>query len=72
MLKQLPTHAELGGYALVYLNSSDQVLCPSCATQESLEDEVKGRVHWEGHALDCELCNAEIESAYGNPEEDDE
>lgn len=69
----LPAYAWPGGYPIYYLDGENSILCPKCAT-ESLNDAVPfrpvaGDVHWEGAPLYCDNCSAEIESAYGEPDE---
>ena len=72
---KLPAFAWPGGYPLYYLTKDNCVLCAMCATA-SLNDDIPSfracayGVHWEGEAMHCEDCNAEIESAYGPVEED--
>jgi phage terminase large subunit GpA-like protein len=52
------------------------ILCPTCANaykperdnQEQLEP-VGYFIHWEGEPVQCEHCNAMIESAYGTTED---
>jgi len=81
---KLDKYTSFGCYPLAYLvtfkRGQCDVLCPDCATEEKhrarnpdvWEDEqalkVEPMVHWEGEPLYCEECNAEIESAYGVPE----
>lgn len=69
---KLPAYAWPGGYPIYYLAKDNGVLCPKCANEyaagrdndEQLEP-VACDIHYEGAALQCENCNAEIESAYG-------
>lgn len=60
----LPRFSLIGSYPLVYLTARDQV---RCAEHASPDDRVE--VHIEGPPLECEEdgCEAEIESAYGDP-----
>ena len=72
---KLPAFAWPGGYPIYYLAKDNGVLCPKCANafdpktdnDEQLEP-VAFDVYWEGPVMNCEHCNAEIESAYGDPE----
>lgn len=85
---KLPAYAWPGGYPLYYLTADNGILCPACANGENgslasadldpncREDRqwllVDCDVHYEGAPLVCDHCNAEIESAYGNPDADRE
>jgi hypothetical protein len=64
----LPAVSFPGGYPIIYLSKGD-ILCVSCATLESenIEDH---DIHWEGPSTYCDGCNEEIESAYGDPDEE--
>lgn len=67
--KELPYFAYPGGYPIYYVGSFDVVLCPKCASK--VPEEVRAHdIHWEGESMNCDNCDAEIESAYGIPEED--
>ncbi len=71
-IKELPAVTFQGGYPLFYLTSYNNVYCPDCANKildASYEDIIIYGVHWEGDSLFCENGH-EIQSAYGNPEED--
>ena len=59
---------EMGGYPLFYLGECDRVLCADCATK-NMDELTTVDAHWEGQPLNCDECNAEIESAYGDPDE---
>ncbi len=73
----LPAHAWPGGYPLYYLTRDCAVLCPDSVNaeidlvsaarkdQDAQWDVVATDVHWEGEALTCDHCNAQIDSAYG-------
>lgn len=70
----LPAFAWPGGYPIYYLDSDNCVLCPKCANKHLADEQENFRpaaygVHYEGEPLICEQCNAEIESAYGVPEQ---
>ena len=66
---KLPAYAWPGGYPIVYLDQENLPLCADCATVEV--SGLGGRlIHYEGPPERCEECNAEIESAYGDPEEE--
>lgn len=71
----LPSYAWPGGYPIIYGDRDNNTLCPACANKLR-HDEYGGRplwydVHWEGPALHCDECNAVIESAYGDPDEEE-
>jgi len=71
---KLPVYAWPGGYPIIYFAKDNAVLCPTCANafnpetdnREQLEP-VAFEVFYEGSPIQCEHCNAEIESAYGTP-----
>jgi len=69
-----------GGYEIVYYTADGGTLCFQCARRENGSEAsenpsadkqwrlVAAEVYWEGPALNCDHCNREIESAYGDPE----
>lgn len=74
---RLPNYAWPGGYPLFYWDVYGDVMCPDCANEHAPEGEqpdmdwpVGHDVHWEGPSMWCDYCGAEIESAYGDPDED--
>ena len=70
----------IGCYPLVYIVADGGCLCPACANgdngSEASEDAdadkqwrlIGADVHWEGAPLTCDHCNGEVESAYGDPD----
>lgn len=68
MKKPLPAFSSIGGYPIVYVRNGHETLCPNCASKEN--EVLESFIHWEGSSHYCEDCNKEIESAYGNPEEE--
>ena len=67
-----PAYAWPGGYPMYYLASEGAVLCPTCANDPDTADlEVRPCVYWEGPSFECDGCDRAIESAYGDPEEED-
>jgi len=73
-LNELPAYAWPGGYPLVYTGGQNEFLCAACAQRaldnpdgwdEWLPDDYF--IHYEGPPIFCSECNAEIESAYGDP-----
>ena len=80
---KLPAYAWPGGYQILYYMADGECLCPACANGEngSLASETADERNWrivgqdifyEGAAEVCTHCNAIIESAYGNPEAEEE
>lgn len=68
---KLPSFSSVGGYPLLYTNAQDEGFCAECADKrEHKVTDVAG--HFEGQPFTCDDCGAEIESAYGDPESDDE
>jgi hypothetical protein len=76
---QLDAYAWPGGYPIVYFAGDGGVICPTCANTRDYfiaptphADQqwllVAADIHWEGPPLQCDGCNADIESAYGEPE----
>jgi hypothetical protein len=78
---KLWAYTSLGSYPLVYTTADGGDLCPACANgengseaSETSDDKqwklVSCDVHWEGDPIECDHCNADIESAYGGPNGD--
>ena len=72
---KLPAFAFPGDYPIVYVDGYHNDVCPDCA-QELLGDEYGQAptywyIHQEGASVFCAECNAEIESAYGGPDEEE-
>lgn len=80
---KLPHFAWPGGYPILYMTKDCGTLCPACANGENgseatnpeCQDDPQWQivafdVYYEGPSLFCDHCNAEIESAYGDPEVD--
>lgn len=70
----LPCYAWPGGYPILYLDKHNDTLCAECATKDSDNGEEPAAhfVHYEGPSEFCAECNAEVESAYGDLEEETE
>jgi hypothetical protein len=77
---KLSAFAWPGGSPIIYLTPMNDVLCAECA-QKALDDPdeypenkpVYADVYYEGPAIECDgLCGKMIESAYGDPEDEDE
>lgn len=71
---KLPAYAWFGKYPIFYLDKGGNVMCADCATQSLRYDDdmsaCDGDVYWEGAPIHCEDCNCEIESVYGDPDEE--
>ena len=60
-----------GGYPIIFVLDSGDVLCAECAKREFLThqtDSVTADIHYEGPSIFCDECSKEIESAYGDPD----
>ena len=68
---RLISYAWPGGYPVVYYDHDGESICPKCANDDDWSDKALiGADIWEeGPTLQCANCNAEIESAYGDPDE---
>jgi hypothetical protein len=71
---RLIAFTSVGSYPILYVLASGDVACASCANDECAEGHcdptrrlVAADVYWEGPTHNCEICDAEIESAYGDP-----
>jgi hypothetical protein len=73
--------SSVGCYPIFYMTEDDGVLCPACVEKEIAEcDDALGRdpqwyvtahdINWKDSRLYCDHCNARIESAYAEDEED--
>jgi hypothetical protein len=78
-----PAYAWPGGYPIVYYTADSAILCPACANgqngsdaSETTDDRqwhlIGCEVYWEGPPETCEHCHAEIPSAYGDPDNDND
>jgi hypothetical protein len=72
----LPAFVWPGGYPILYLDGENSTLCAECATKSLNDPDEIGKfkpvafdVYYEGPVTNCDQCGAEIESAYGDPEE---
>jgi hypothetical protein len=74
----LPACTNLGGYPIVYFDKYGETYCPECASsnlnaevsgEDSYSQIVMGTIYWEGPPLICSECFTEIESAYGDPDD---
>ena len=73
---ELPKYAWPGGYTLVYYCTNGDVICPDCA-QKALSDPdefpeykpTEYSTYDEGPTMQCDSCQCDIESSYGDPDE---
>lgn len=79
--ESLPYRDWYGGDELIYLTKDGGVLCPECVNKWLEEPDRWDAeqmapqdydVYWEGPTIQCDHCYADIESAYGDPEEEEE
>lgn len=62
-------------YPLIFVNKQGEVICETCAREKDfreLQEEFVWDVFYEGAPMQCDSCNEEIESAYGDPETEKE
>jgi hypothetical protein len=69
---ELPTYAFPGGYPVYYIDDAGYCLCQHCA-QESKQDTTiiveDYVINYEDDSLVCDSCESPIESAYGDPDQ---
>jgi hypothetical protein len=64
---KLPQYSSVGGYTIGYYSDSGDMFCAECAADPDNEvSEIDS--YMEGPTVHCDGCNAEIESAYGDPD----
>ncbi len=69
---ELEAYAWPGGYQIIYITSDGAIVCPKCANDEDVSDDiVAGDIFYEGATEQCAGCNEMIESSYGDPEDED-
>ena len=82
--RKAASYAWPGGYPIIYITTEGDVACPDCVNSEPQFHLYIGNtwlkgidpgwcieavdVNWEDDSLICCHCNAEIESAYGDPD----
>lgn len=66
---KLPHCSDPGAYPIYYVSKSSEISCYDCASEQPEWIEIHD-IHWEGPPMICEGCNKEIESAYGDPDEE--
>jgi hypothetical protein len=75
---QLMSYTETGCYPVLYVTDDGCWICPACARSVDADAPADfggleaGEVYYEGPIVYCEDCNAEIESAYGDPDAEEE
>jgi len=78
---KLQSFAFPGGYPLYYLCADGECLCGDCASLPECEQAepsdtdwflVGAGIHYEGSPITCAHCGKEIESAYGDENENGE
>lgn len=75
---ELPAYSWPGAYTIVYLTFGGSWLCADCATKEirawlygeSDDPPVSYGAYDEGPTMQCDDCNRDIESSYGDPDEE--
>ena len=63
----------LGCYPLIFVSDSGDCFCSDCAKKVFLDErtDVTSDIYYEGPTMYCDECNREIESAYGDPGENE-
>lgn len=70
---ELPSHIWPGGYPAIYYTKDGLIVCAPCAEKADTGDPaIAADVYYEGPTLQCDDCNADIESAYGDPDATEE
>lgn len=70
---EIPQHAE--GYPLIYVTTEGDTLCPKCAAKPRAS--IAGApvcafdIFYEGAPMQCDDCGEEIQSAYGDPDNEE-
>ncbi len=64
-----PAFAWPGGYPIIYIDRSGMTVCAKCASREidNAQAVTACDVYWEGPTIQCDDCNDDIQSAYGDP-----
>ena len=80
---KLRSFTTVGGYPVVYYASDGEAYCAKCAADQYLKEQdpeeyigddrlVAAEVYWEGPEEHCCECGTLLESAYGDPDSDNE
>lgn len=66
-----------GGYQYVFYDKDGSLLCHTCAVKSDQDEDelpqfkpIAADIYWEGPDMECDGCNAKIESEYGDPSEE--
>lgn len=80
----LPAYAWPGGYQIVYYTADGGTLCPACANGQNGSEASEAKdadpqwrliacdLYQEGPTIQCDHCQADIESDYGDPDVDED
>ncbi len=69
---RLPAFTSIGCYTIGYYDlKAGDMLCADCASLERFKVDIVPDVYWEGPIEYCTMCNAGIESSYGDPDDQD-
>jgi hypothetical protein len=74
-----PSFSSYGSYPFIYFLADESYCCADCAnglngSDVTLDNDDKDRrlmamdTYWEGSVIQCTMCDANIESAYGDPD----
>jgi len=65
---------DFGCYPLLFTTDDSSVLCADCAKRIFILDkqDITMDIYYEGPPMYCDGCNKEIESAYGDPDTEEE
>lgn len=68
----LPQFTSIGCYTIGYWTKKSNPMCAACATIHSDDTNpvMYAGTYDEGPTIECEECGKEIESSYGDPDED--
>lgn len=69
-----PPYAWPGGYTITYFTDDGSTLCAACAREAVLAngETVSADTYDEGPTVQCDGCNAVLESSYGDPDEEED
>jgi hypothetical protein len=71
---KLASHAWPGCYPIVFGNALGHALCPRCANNNLDDfpesDPISCTIHYEGEPIECDRCGTLVDSAYGDPLDD--
>jgi hypothetical protein len=74
-----PSYAFPGGYTIRYIVEEGEIVCAKCVNARRLTEDdeefvppVGSTLYWEGPTVQCAECNEDMESEYGDPDDDDD